>query len=83
MARHTATDGQVGSQSHHPRAEQWPVLLEEFDVHFLMLDTERDSELLTLFQAHPAWVIDSQDDQSVLLVRTDVGSSAASSTSRR
>jgi hypothetical protein len=48
-----------------------------------MVDVERDSELLTLFQAHPGWAIDSRDDQSVLLVRVDVGLSAVSPTSVR
>jgi hypothetical protein len=66
-----------------PRIGEWLVLLEEFDVQFLMLDTDHDAELLELFQAHPAWAIDSQDDQSVLLVRTDVRPSALISISRR
>jgi hypothetical protein len=112
MVRHSATDGQAGSQSpeersrsisadpallsggnqpfprrtaapsRHPTAEQWPALLDDFKVDFLMLDAERDSELLGLFQAHPGWAIDSQDDQSVLLVRTDVVFGAAASGSR-
>jgi hypothetical protein len=53
--------------------ERWPGLLQEFDVQFLVLDRDHDAELLGLFEAHPSWAIDSQDDQSVLLVRTDVG----------
>jgi len=61
-----------GKHTSNPRVNQWPPLLEEFDVQFLMLDTDRDAELLKLFQAHPGWAIDSQDDQSVLLVRRDV-----------
>jgi hypothetical protein len=113
MVRHTATDGQAGSQSEeqpsrsmsadpvlpsggnqplsrrtagpsrHPTVEQWPALLDDFKVDFLMLDAERDSELLGLFQAHPGWAVGSQDDQSVLLVRTDVVLRATSSGSRR
>jgi hypothetical protein len=69
----------TAGHSHNQTVEQWPVLLEEFDVQFLMLDTERDSELFELLQEHPAWSIDSQDSQSVLLVRTDVGPCAVSS----
>jgi hypothetical protein len=64
-------------QACSPSIGRWPGLLEEFDVQFLMLDKHHDAELLGLLQAHPSWAIDSQDDQSVLLVRTDVGPSAA------
>jgi hypothetical protein len=74
---------QTPGPSRHPALEQWPALLDDFKVDFLMVDAERDSELLTLFQAHPGWAIDSQDDQSVLLVRVDVGLSAVSPTSVR
>jgi hypothetical protein len=59
-------------QASNPRVDQWPALLEEFDVQFLILDTDHDAELLELFQDHPGWAIDSQDDQSVLLLRRDV-----------
>jgi hypothetical protein len=61
----------LGKHTSNPRANQWPALLEELDVQFLMLDTDHDAELLELFQAHPGWAIDSQDDQSMLLVRRD------------
>jgi hypothetical protein len=67
----------LASQARSSRIESWPGLLEEFDVQFLMLDIHHDAELLGLCQAHPSWAIDSQDDQSVLLVRTDVRPSAA------
>jgi hypothetical protein len=77
-AGHTSPDDKALG----PRAEQWPGVLDEYDVRFLVLDSDRDAELLELFQAHPGWVIDSQDDQAVLLVRTDVRPGAASSRSR-
>jgi hypothetical protein len=60
------------SQASDPRVDQWPALLEEFHVQFLILDTDHDAELLELFQARPGWAIGSQDDQSVVLVRRDV-----------
>jgi hypothetical protein len=47
-------------------------LLEEFDVQFLILDADHDAELLELCQARPEWAIDSQDGQSMLLVRRDI-----------
>jgi hypothetical protein len=73
--RHAPSDGQdLG-----PRAEQWPDLLDELNVRFLVLDANRDAGLLQLFQAHPGWAIDLQDDRSVLLVRSDAHVSAASS----
>jgi hypothetical protein len=65
--RHTPSDDQASG----PRAEQWPGLLDELDVRFLVLDAKRDAGLFELFQVHPGWAIDFQDDQSVLLVRTD------------
>ena len=57
----------------------WPTVLDLFDVQFLMLDTGRDAALLDVFQSHPGWRIDSQDDQTVLLARTDMGSSVVES----
>jgi hypothetical protein len=62
--------------------EGWPGWLEEFDVQFLMLGTDHDAELLEILRPDPRWSIDSQDEQSVLLVRTDVRPSALSSRSR-
>lgn len=73
--RHTPPDDQALG----PRPEQWPELLDELDVRFLVLNANRDAGLLELFQAHPGWAIDFQDDQSVLLVRTDAEVSAARS----
>jgi hypothetical protein len=73
--RHAPPDAQDLS----PRAEQWPDLLDELNVRFLVLDANRDAGLLQLFQAHPGWAIDLQDDRSVLLVRSDAHVSAASS----
>jgi len=67
----------------NPRIDQWPALLEESDVQFLILDTVHDADLLELFQARPGWAIDSRDGQSVLLVRTDVKPTAERSRSRR
>jgi len=69
--------GPLGSQACRPQIEHWSELLQEFDVKFLMLNKHYDAELLGLLQAHPSWAIDSQDEQSVLLVRTDVRPSAA------
>jgi hypothetical protein len=65
--RNTPADHQASG----PRAEQWPGLLDELNVRILVLDANRDAGLLELFQAHPGWAIDLQDNQSVLLVRTD------------
>jgi hypothetical protein len=73
--QHTPPDHQASG----PRPEQWPGLLDELDVRFLVLDANRDAGLLELFQAHPGWAIDFQDDQSVLLVRTNSEVSAARS----
>lgn len=58
-----------------PNTAHWPGLLEELDVRFLVLDIDHDAELFELFQTHSGWVIDSQDDQAVLLARTDIGPS--------
>jgi hypothetical protein len=66
-ARNTPPDHRASA----PRAEQWPGLLDELDVQILVLDAIRDAGLLELFQAHPSWAIDFQDDRSVLLVRTN------------
>jgi len=72
----------TGRHASNPRVDQWPALLEEFDVQFLILNTDRDAELLELFTARPGWAIESQDDQSTLLARRDAGSSVVPSTVR-
>ena len=73
----------LGSHAYSPSVEGWPGLLEELDVQFLILDRHHDAELLGLFQAHPLWAIDCQDEQSVLFVRTDLRPSVVSSRIRR
>ena len=62
-----------------PETARWPSLLEELDVRFLMLDIDHDAELLAVFQACSEWVIDSWDEQVVLLARTAAGPDPMSS----
>jgi hypothetical protein len=62
-----------------PKTAHWPGLLEQLGVRFLLLDINHDAELLELFQAHSGWVIDSQDDQAVLLARTDAAPTTGAS----
>jgi hypothetical protein len=81
-------DGMDSSAPSHvsgpaPDTAHWPSLLEELDVTFLMLDIDHDAELLALFQAHSEWVIDSRDEQVVLLARSDACPNPAGSRGER
>lgn len=47
----------------------WPQVLDEYGVEFLVLDPHDDRELLDLFRSQPGWVVDFEDEEMALLVR--------------
>ena len=51
------------------RYEGWLSDFDNLDVQFLVLDAERDRRLLQLARAHPQWIVDFADGESVLFVR--------------
>ena len=55
----------------------WLKMLDDYGVQFLALDLESDSWLIKLAQSRPEWVVDFQDGESVLFVRTGVARTAA------
>jgi hypothetical protein len=52
------------------RLDQWLAALEAYDVQYVILDTERDGELLRTVQSNPGWIIDFQEGNSMLFART-------------
>jgi hypothetical protein len=49
--------------------EGWLSDFDSLDVQFLVLDTKLDSKLLELARAHPQWIVDFADGESVLFAR--------------
>ena len=47
-------------------------MLDKYGVQFLILDIHSDGELLELFQSQPAWRVDFQDEEAVILARADI-----------
>ncbi|MEJ2732857.1 MAG: hypothetical protein P8189_04685 [Anaerolineae bacterium] len=58
------------------RLDQWLAALDVHGVQYLILDTERDSELLGLVQSNLQWTIDFQEGNSMLFTRTQAHISA-------
>jgi hypothetical protein len=52
--------------------EDWLGIIEEHGVQFLVLDPYADGELLRLFQSQPDWTVDFEDEETVILARTDI-----------
>ncbi len=46
-------------------------LLDEHDVQFLALDIRGDSNLVKVFRSQPKWMVDFEDQEAVLFVRSD------------
>ena len=70
MARDQAS---TGSTSRDPR---WPAILHEFDVQFLVLDTQRNRDLFQLFRSQPGWTLGFRDGNEVLFARAGTLDSA-------
>ncbi|MBU0495237.1 MAG: hypothetical protein KKA73_12890 [Chloroflexi bacterium] len=49
--------------------QDWPVVLDQYNVQFLALDRQQDRWLVQLFQSHPDWQVDFQDEEAVRFVR--------------
>jgi hypothetical protein len=49
----------------------WPQVLDEYGVEFLVLDPDDDRELLDLFRSQPGWRVDFEDEEMALLVRAE------------
>ena len=51
--------------------EDWPAVLDEYGVQFLMLDRRDDSDLLKLFRLQPGWAVDFEDEEAIIFARAD------------
>jgi hypothetical protein len=64
-------------QGHSMRQESdtnrdWLEVLDEYGVQVLVLNRHSDGDLLELCQSQPAWTVDHEDGEAVLLVRVDI-----------
>ena len=55
--------------------EDWPAVLDEYGVHFLVLDRHDDSDLVKLFRSQPGWTVDFEDREAIILARADTAQS--------
>ena len=53
-------------------SEDWPRVLDEYGVQFLVLDRHDDSDLLDLFRSQPGWAVDFKDEEAVIFARADI-----------
>lgn len=51
--------------------QYWLGMLDEHGVQFLVLNRHSDGELLRLARAHPGWTVDSEDGETMILIRTN------------
>jgi len=51
--------------------EDWPAVLDEYGVQFLVLGRHNDSDLLELFQTQPGWAVDFEDEEAIVFARAD------------
>lgn len=56
--------------------DRWLATLDAYGVQYLMLDAQRDRELLRRVQSNPTWTIDFQEGNSILFTRTRARASA-------
>jgi hypothetical protein len=49
----------------------WGTVLDQHGVQYLALDLDKDDDLFQLFRSDPRWAIHFEDDEGVLLARTD------------
>ena len=52
--------------------EDWPAVLDEYGVRFLVLARHDDSDLLELFQSQPGWAVDFEDEEAIIFARADM-----------
>ena len=52
--------------------QDWPAVLDEHGVQFLVWDRYSDSGLLSLFRSQPAWTVSFEDGEAAIFVRTDI-----------
>ena len=57
------------------RFDGWLAVLNRYDAQYLILDRERDGELLSLVRSRPGWTVDFEDEASVLFSRSPAGAS--------
>ena len=52
--------------------QDWPGMLDEYGVQFLVLDRHADSDLFEIFRSQPGWTVDLKDEEAVIFTRAKV-----------
>ena len=49
--------------------QDWPGMLDDYGVQFLILDRRADRDLLEFFRMQPRWGVDFEDEEAVIFTR--------------
>ena len=55
--------------------ENWLRVLDTYQVRFLVLNLDSESEMVELFRSQPEWIVDFEDDESIIFARAEVAGS--------
>jgi Uma2 family endonuclease len=51
--------------------ENWLRALDTYRVRFLVLNLQSESDMVKYFRSQPGWLVDFQDEESIIFARTD------------
>ena len=52
--------------------QDWPGVLDEYGVQFLVLARHADGDLFEVFRSQPGWTVDLTDEEAVIFTRVQV-----------
>ena len=52
--------------------ENWLRALDTYHVRFLVLNLQNESDIVKYFRSQPGWLVDFQDEESIIFARADV-----------
>jgi hypothetical protein len=65
-----------GSVQKVRRYQNWLSILDEFEVQFLLLDTQKDRDLFQMIRERTDWIVDIREGERVLLTRAQMPTGA-------
>lgn len=51
--------------------ENWPSVLDAYNVQFLVLNLHNESDVVRFFRLHPGWKVDFEDEEAIIFARAD------------
>ena len=56
--------------------EAWLRVLDAYHVRFLVLNLDAESDIVKYFRSLPGWLVDFEDEESIIFARADVSAYA-------